>query len=124
MFHKVERRLRDARVVEVLDNVELRMDHKADFQEEANLKPVFEELKELGLNPEMRRTKSIRLTPWCIKTRRKPSERRRGLLSQPEYRRFRALARTIARHNEPPFVVVKGERPRIAVRLERSARAT
>jgi DNA gyrase subunit B len=31
-----------------------------------------------------------------------------GLLSQPEYRRFRALVKTIARHNDPPFVVVKG----------------
>ena len=32
MFHKVERRLRDARVVEVLGNAELRLDHKADFR--------------------------------------------------------------------------------------------
>ena len=55
MFHKVERRLRDARVVEVLDDVELRIDTKADFLEEANLKPVFDKLKKLGLNPEMRR---------------------------------------------------------------------
>ncbi len=55
MFHKVERRLRDPRVVEVVSNVELRLDAKAEFQEEANLKPVFESLKALGLNPEMRR---------------------------------------------------------------------
>ncbi len=34
------------------------------------------------------------------------------LASQPEYRRFRPLARTIARFNEPPFVVVKNEQPR------------
>ena len=31
------------------------------------------------------------------------------LAAQPEYRRFRALARTIAKFNEPPFVVVKNE---------------
>src|SRR5262249_24444408 len=31
------------------------------------------------------------------------------LLAQPEYRRYRALGRQIARHNEPPFVVVKNE---------------
>src|SRR5690348_3677518 len=37
MFHKVERRLRDPRVVEVLTDVDLRVDSKADFQEEANL---------------------------------------------------------------------------------------
>jgi DNA gyrase subunit B len=31
------------------------------------------------------------------------------LTNQPEYRRFRTLARQIARFNEPPFVVVKNE---------------
>src|SRR5712691_253453 len=35
MFHKVERRLRDPRVVEILANIELRLDNKADFQVEA-----------------------------------------------------------------------------------------
>ena len=55
MFHKVERRLRDARAVEILANVELRIDHKAEFQEEANLQPVFEAVKKLGLNTELRR---------------------------------------------------------------------
>src|SRR5262249_18315209 len=42
MFHKVSRRLRDDRVVEVLSNIDLRVDHKADFQDETNLKPVHE----------------------------------------------------------------------------------
>jgi hypothetical protein len=32
-----------------------------------------------------------------------------ALVAQPEFRRFRALARAIARFNAPPFVVVKGE---------------
>ena len=32
-----------------------RVDHKSEFQEEANLRPVFEALQKLGLNPEMRR---------------------------------------------------------------------
>ena len=31
------------------------------------------------------------------------------LAAQPEYKKFRVLARQIAKHNEPPFVVVKGE---------------
>ena len=54
MFHKVERRLRDARVVEALANIEFKVDHKAEFQEEANLVPVLEALRKLGVNPEMR----------------------------------------------------------------------
>jgi DNA gyrase subunit B len=110
MFHKVERRLRDPRVVEVLANIELRLDHKAEFQEEVNLKPVFEALTKLGLKPEMRRDEEH--SSWAVVYHDSTNaERPIGLTlaSQPEYRRFRQLARTIARYNEPPFVVVKNE---------------
>ncbi len=110
MFHKVERRLRDARVVEILGNVELRVDHKAEFQEEANLRPVFEALTKLGLKPEMRRDEehSAHAVVFHDSTN---AERSIGLqlTLQPEYRRYRALARQIARYNEPPFAVVKNE---------------
>src|SRR6202522_4484602 len=110
MFHKVERRLRDPRVVEVVSNVDLRLDAKAEFQEEANLQPVFESLKALGLNPEMRRDEEHSAYTVVYKDTTQ-AERGVGmnLLSQPEYRRFRALAKTIARHNDPPFVVVKAD---------------
>jgi len=110
MFHKVERKLRDPRVVEVLANVDLRVDHKADFLEEANLKPVFEALKTLGLNPEMRRDEehSSYAVVYHDSTN---AERSIGLslAAQPEYRRFRVLARNVARYNDPPFAVVKNE---------------
>ncbi len=108
MFHKVERRMRDARVVEVLGDVSLRIDSKADFQDEANLKPVFESLHKLGLNPDMRRDEehSSYAVVYHDSTN---AERSIGLAlaSQPEYKRFRSLARQIARFNEPPFAVVK-----------------
>jgi DNA gyrase subunit B len=109
MFHKVERRLRDARVVEALDDVELRIDAKPDFLEEANLRPVFEKLKALGLNPEMRRDEEH--STYAVVYKDQTQAERSvgvGLLSQPEYRRFRTLVKAIARHNDPPFVVVKG----------------
>ena len=32
------------------------------------------------------------------------------MAAQPEFRRFRTLARTISRHNDPPFAVVKNDR--------------
>jgi DNA gyrase subunit B len=32
-----------------------------------------------------------------------------ALAAQPEYRRFRTLAKTIARYNDPPFLVVKND---------------
>jgi len=94
----------------VLGNTGLRVDHKADFQEEANLKPVFEALQKLGLNPEMRRDEEH--SAFEVVYRDSTGAERRvgiGLRSQPEYLRFRSLARTIARYNDPPFVVVKSE---------------
>jgi DNA gyrase subunit B len=111
IFHKVERKLRDRRVIEVLANVELRVDHKADFQDEANLKPVFEALQTLKVNPEMRRDEE-HSSYAVIFHDSTNAERSIGLAlaAQPEYRRFRALARTIARYNDPPFTVVKNER--------------
>jgi len=110
MFHKVERRLRDARVVETLSNVELHIDHKAEFQDENNLKPIFETLKKLGLNPEMRHDEGH--SSYGVTFHDSTNAERTvglALAAQPEYRRFRTLARTIGKYNEPPFVVVKNE---------------
>jgi DNA gyrase subunit B len=111
MFHKVERKLRDPRVVEALANVDFRVDHKAEFQEEANLKPVLEALQKLNLNAQMRRDEehSAYAVVYHDSTN---AERSIGLAlaGQPEYRRFRYLARTVARYNNPPFAVVKNER--------------
>ncbi|MGD0771338.1 MAG: DNA topoisomerase (ATP-hydrolyzing) subunit B [Candidatus Solibacter sp.] len=110
MFHKVERRLRDSRAVEVLSDIAFQIDHRADFQVEENLKPVFEALKRRGLNPEMRKDEEH--STWAAVYRDSTgAERSVGiqLAAQPEFRRFRVLARTIAKFNEPPFVVVKHE---------------
>ena len=111
MFHKVERRLRDPRVVEVLANVDLRVDHKADFQEEANLKPVFEALKKLGLKPgDAARRRALLLrrgVPRFHQCRAQRSAWRwRRSPSTGASARWR---RTIARYNDPPFVVVKND---------------
>jgi DNA gyrase subunit B len=111
MFHKVNRKLRDARVVETLANIALRVDHKAEFQDEANMRPVFEALQRAGLEPEMRRDEEH--SAFAVVYRDSThAERSIGLAlaAAPEYRRFRALARNIARFNHPPFVVVKNER--------------
>ncbi len=110
-FHKLERRLRDARVVEVLANIDLHLDNKTEFQEEANLQPVFQALQALGLNPVMRKDEEHSAYEVVFHDSTN-AERRIGvaLNSQPEYRRFRTLARTVARFNRPPFVVIKNER--------------
>jgi DNA gyrase subunit B len=108
MFAKVERRLRDPRVVELLGNISLRLDTKSDFQEQVNLQPMFESLVKLGLNPQMR-TDEEHSSNAVVFHDSTNAERAIGvtLAALPEYRRYRALARTISRHNDPPFVVVK-----------------
>ena len=110
-FHKLERRLRDSRVVEVLSNIDLHLDNKADFQVEANVQPVFAALQSLDLKPAMRKDEEHSAYEVSFHDATN-AERRIGvaLASQPEYRRFRTLARTIARFNKPPFVVIKNER--------------
>ena len=92
-------------MVEVLANVDLRIDNKAEFQEEANLKPVFEALQKLGLKPEMRqRRRALGLGGGLSTIRPTPSGAiGLALAAQPEYRRFRALARTIAQVQRAAF---------------------
>jgi DNA gyrase subunit B len=110
MSHKVERRMRDPRVVEALANTALVMDHKGDFQDEANLKPIFETLQVLGLKPEMRRDEEH--SSYAVVFHDSTNAERSiglALAAQPEYKRFRALAKIISRHNDPPFMVVKNE---------------
>jgi len=117
-----DRKLRDSRVVEALANIELRVDHKAEFQDEANMKPVFEALKKAGLDPEMRLDEEH--SAFAVVYRDSThAERSIGLAlaAAPEFRRFRALARSIARFNHPPFVVVKKRAPRNPEELARPA---
>jgi DNA gyrase subunit B len=110
MFHKVERRLRDPRAVEVLGNIDLKVDAKQDFQVEDNVKAVFEALNQAGLAPEMRKDEEHSAFAVVYKDST-GAERTIGisLTNQPEYRRYRRLARDTAKFNEPPFVVVKSE---------------
>src|SRR5580698_9499794 len=49
MFHKLERRVREARVVEVLSDASLKIDTKAHFTEKENLERLVEELRKKGV---------------------------------------------------------------------------
>jgi DNA gyrase subunit B len=107
-WRRMERRLREPRVVEVLARPELAIDTKADFQEEANLKPVHEALKALKIQSELKREEEH--SAWMV-TFKDPTNAERAidieLATQPEYRRLRTLAKQAAKLNRPPFVVVK-----------------
>jgi DNA gyrase subunit B len=110
MFQKLERRVRDARVVEVLGNAALRVDKKTDFSDRANLETLAAELRKAGVPAEVHADEehSAFFASFHDSTN---AERRIGvdLAHQPEYRKYRVLANEIATFNKPPFTVFKNE---------------
>jgi len=109
-WRRVERRLREPRVVEVLANPAFAIDTKADFAVKANLQPVYEALKALKIETELKGEEEH--SSWMV-TFKDPTNAERAinleLASQPEYRRLRTLAKQAAKFNQPPFVAMRGE---------------
>ena len=112
MFHKVERRLRDARVVEVLaQHRAARGSPKPISRRRPTCSRSSRRSQKLGLNPEMRRDEehSSYAVVFHDSTNAERSHRPgAGARS----RNTGASARwrgSIARYNDPPFVVVKNE---------------
>src|SRR5580698_4007374 len=108
MFRRMERRMRDARVVEVLANVDYKLDTKADFQDKANLEAVVTALKAAKIEARLEREEEHEA--WKVEYRDPTSAERSisvDLVLQPEYRRMRAIARQVAKNNRPPFKVQK-----------------
>ncbi|HYP07400.1 MAG TPA: DNA topoisomerase (ATP-hydrolyzing) subunit B [Bryobacteraceae bacterium] len=107
VWRQAERRLRDTRVVEVLINSLYKIDTKTDFAERENLEPVYAALKALNLPVEMKRDEEHSI--WEVAYRDSTNAERvigAELAVQPEFKKLRALAKQIARHNHPPFTVV------------------
>jgi DNA gyrase subunit B len=112
---KLERRLRDSRVVEMLLDTSLKLDKRDDVT--SSLEEVPESLtilkgrmEAIGLTPTLsweEEYSSHRLT-FLDSTR---AERHIGveLFQSPEYRRYRVIARDIAETNIPPFTVARGD---------------
>jgi len=107
-WRRLERRLRDPRVVEVLAKPGLTLDSKADFTEEKNLRAVYEDLKAQKIETELKREEEH--SAWMV-TFKDPTNAERAinteLAAQPEYKRLRSMARQSAKLNRPPFIVVK-----------------
>ena len=124
IFGRLERRLRERRVVEILANVGYRIDTKADFHELANVEPVLAALHEAKVEAALVREEEH--SAWMISYRdHTNAERFIGveLASQPEYRRLRVMARQASKHNLPPFTVIKAERKEILGDWRDAARA-
>jgi DNA gyrase subunit B len=108
MFRRVERRMRDPRVVEVLANVEHKLDTKADFHEKGNIEPVVAALK--AAKVEARLEHEEEHETWTVKYH-DPTNAERSigvdLVLQPEFRRMRTIARQVSKYNLPPFKVAR-----------------
>jgi len=107
-WRRMERRLRDPRVVEVVADPGLALDTKADFGDKAHLQPVYEALKALKIETEIKHEEEH--SAWMV-TFKDPTNAERAinleLAGQPEYRRLRLLAKQAGKYNQPPFVVVR-----------------
>ena len=108
---KLERRVRDPRVVEVLSDVSLPIDAKTDLQVEENVRAVAERLKAAKLEVKVEREEEH--SAWMIGYQ-DPTHATRYIntefLMMPEFRRVRALAKQITRLNVPPFTTLKDDR--------------
>jgi DNA gyrase subunit B len=110
MFHKLERRVREARVVEVLSNADLKVDNKNDFSDRANLEVLAEQLRKTGVATQVL-TDEEHSAFYAMFHDSTNAERRIGveLSQQPEYRKYRILAKDIAKFNKPPFTVFRND---------------
>ncbi len=108
IFKRLERRLREAIAVEILADVDLKIDTKADFSDKANLHQVLDKLKAAKIPCEMGHDEEH--SSYFVSFRDQTNgERIIGidLASQAEYKRMRAFARQISKFNKPPFTVMK-----------------
>ncbi|HKW97383.1 MAG TPA: DNA topoisomerase (ATP-hydrolyzing) subunit B [Bryobacteraceae bacterium] len=110
IFSKMERKLRDMRVVEVLANPALHIDTRPDFAERANLEQLTAELTKAEVKPELKQDEEH--SAWLVTYHDSTNaERQIGIdqATRPEYKRLRALSKQIAKYNTPPFTVIKAE---------------
>ena len=107
MFSRLERRLRNAKVVEFLADAALDLDTKDHFQDKAHLAALVRQMQELGL--EVRLIPDEEHSAYAIGFKEGTEGERLIDLeaaAQPEYRRLRALSKQLSEYNKPPFIVV------------------
>ncbi len=108
---KVERRLRDSRVVDVLQNAQLRIDKREDFQDKPGMEQLLEQMKAAKIDAQWRFDEEH--SAWRIVYHDSTNAERFvdvELAGQPEYKKLRSLTKQVSRCNVPPFVVIKGDR--------------
>ncbi len=111
IWARLERRVRDTRVVEVLSDAGLPIDAKSDLQNEANVQAIAQRMRDLKLEVVVEREEEH--SAWMVGYR-DPTNATRYIntefLSMPEFRRLRAIVKQTVRYNHPPFTIVKENR--------------
>jgi DNA gyrase subunit B len=108
IFKRMERKLRDARVVEIVSNAGLKLDSKADFADPENLQQLVGRLTAIGLTAELQSDEEH--AAWRVTFHDASNAQRHigvELAAQAEYKKLRALGKQIAKHNQSPFAVLK-----------------
>ncbi len=111
LYSRLERRLADSRIVDLLADLRYPIDTKEEFANQDNLKPLAEALAKLNLK--VRFEFEEEHSSWNIVYHDDShGDRSIGLemITRPEFKRLRALARQAAKFNHAPFVVVKDAR--------------
>ena len=107
VFFRLERRLRDARVVEALVTAPS-LDTRVDFAVEANLRSLADALKAAKVPAEVSYEEEH--STWRV-TYQDPTQAERKidveLAGTPEFRRLRTGAKQIGKYNHPPFQVMR-----------------
>jgi DNA gyrase subunit B len=105
---RLERRVRDPRVVDVLTDVSLPIDTKADLQNEQSVKMIADRLRKAKLEVTVEHEEEH--SAWMIGYR-DPTNAIRVIntefLALPEFRKTRAQIKQVARLNTPPFTLIK-----------------
>ncbi len=108
IWNRLERRMRDPRVVEVLADISLPIDAKADLQVEENVQKIAAKMRDLKLEVVVEHEEEH--SAWMAGYK-DPTNATRYIntefLATPEFRKLRALVKQIARLNTPPFTIVK-----------------
>ena len=112
IFTRLEKRLREPRVVEVLADPSFALDTKADFANRDEVERAARAMTE-GSRLQTRVEFDEEHSTWNIVYHDEShGDRTIGieLAQQPEYKRLRALARSTQKYNKPPFIVVRNSR--------------
>jgi DNA gyrase subunit B len=111
IWRRLERRMRDPRVVEVLSDISLPIDAKTDLQSEDNVQQIAARMRELKLEVIVEHEEEH--SAWMVGYK-DPTNATRYIntefLSTPEFRKLRAIVKQVARFNTPPFTIVKESR--------------